>query len=410
MNRTNILPSVRRSLLAMSLVGIVASCAIFGCAKSDSAGSGQSSASSPKVASADVPESESTPATGPGLSESQSAALEAIRVAGGQVARGAGGLPELIDLASERVYADDGLVRAVLEFPALRRLRLAVSTASPETLAGLKTLVNLNELMLQDAAITDDELTDILGAMPKLKRLVLRRLSRVTDDGIRPIAALPRLEVLSLIELDQITGAALDQLRAAKRLRSLDLRNCGNLKPADFVKLTSFAGLSELKIGGPVIDDAVLKIVIQLPAISALTIEDAGISGDGLRQLAASAELAGRLRSLSLARCFGITDDALQVLGEFPVLDAVALRDLSLTGSFLKTLDQPSKTLPWTTLVVTNAFLTDEVVVLLPSLAPGLKRLDLRGNLGVTNKSVEVLDKMPALEETHLEGTGVTAD
>ncbi|MCH5373329.1 MAG: hypothetical protein JJ992_05095, partial [Planctomycetes bacterium] len=234
----------------------------------------------------------------------QRQAIQAIIAAGGSVQCDADGWPTLIDLASDRASANDEIVRSLLLFPELTRLRLAVNSVSPQTLSELRTFGAMKELLLQDVALDDEQLTALLRSMPALQRLTLRRLSRVTDQGLAAISECSRLEVLALIEMSQISGATLAELTHMRNLRSLDLRNCGQLTLGDFDQLTSLADLSELKLGGPAVTDDVLKIVAELPSLASLTIEDAQISGRGLQLLAQAPGFASRLRSLTIARCF----------------------------------------------------------------------------------------------------------
>jgi hypothetical protein len=124
-----------------------------------------------------------------GLTERQERAIETILAAGGTIKQRDDGSPASIDLASQRVFADTEAVRAVLEFPGLKKLRLAVSGVSRETLCGLRALTDLDELLLQDAPVTDADLAEVLGSMPALSRLTLRRLHQLTnvvpDTGIQ---------------------------------------------------------------------------------------------------------------------------------------------------------------------------------------------------------------------------------
>jgi hypothetical protein len=343
------------------------------------------------------------------LTEGQRQAFDRIVSAGGGIDRDADGYAVGVDLASDRVVADEAMVRAVLEFPHLKRLHLAVSKASQETLAGLASLRELEELLLQNAPIDDAALARLLRATPVLRRLTLRRLSQVTDAGVSALPECKELEIVALIEMSGITGAAFDALRRVERMRSLDVRNCGQLTTADFVRLTSFPALSELKVGGPAINDQVLGILAKHPALTSLSVDDAQISAACLQQLAGSPEMVGRLRSLSFARCFGVTDESLQALREFPVLETLALREIMLTGSFLQYVqDAADEPLRLKTLIVTNAFLTDESLTPLPGLCPSLIRLDLTGNQGVTDAVLGILKQLPALREARLERTGVT--
>ena len=340
------------------------------------------------------------------LTDSQQQALATIRSAGGSVERDADGFPTGIDLASDRVFADDTAVRAALEFPRLQMLRVALSNVSPDTLSRLPTLIRLRELMLQDAPMTDAELSRLLKSTPEMERLTLRRLNQITDTAIEAVTTCPRLRVVALIEMNQLSGAALEMLHKAENLRALDLRNCGKLTGNDYQRLSSLGHLTELKLGGPMINDEVLSIITEHPAINALTIEDAQVSGDCLQRLARSAGFAQRVRSLAFARCFGVNDESLRCLHVFPNLQTLMLKDIMVSGAFLaEAAEQP---LPLKTLVVTDAFVTDAALASLPRRCPQLTRLDLRGNLGVTDASLEILRKMPTLKQVQLDRTGVT--
>jgi hypothetical protein len=346
-----------------------------------------------------------------GLTERQERAIETILAAGGTIKQRDDGSPASIDLASQRVFADTDAVRAVLEFPGLKKQRLAVSGVSRETLCGLRTLTALDELLLQDAPVTDVDLAEVLDSMPALSRLTLRRLHELTNVVPDCVDDCPKLEVLALVEMHQISGASLDRLANMKHLRSLDLRNSGHLAAADYQKLSSLVRLTDLKIGGAAVDDEVLGAVARLPSLSSLSIEDAEISADGLQHIAEADGLAARLRSLSIARCLGVSDESLTMLDRLPQLETLALRDILLTGSFLTSLSETEASpFAWKTLIVTNAFLTDEEVALLPQLAPDLARLDLRGNVDVTDESLGVFERMPKLTDIQIEETDVSTN
>ncbi len=167
--------------------------------------------------------------------------------------------------------------------------------------------------------------------------------------------------------------------------------------------------MTELKLGGPAVNDDVLMKVARNPAVTSLSIEDAQVSGDCLQCLSAVPALAARLRSLSLARCFGISDESLVLLREFPQLDALVLRDILVTGTFLTRLSESAeRPLPLKTLIITKGFVDDASLESLPKLLPQLTRLDLRGNVNVTDKSLDVFRQLHDLRELQLENTGVS--
>lgn len=377
-----------------------------GCIRDSSPDSASPDLASPTPSQDAEDASTDSPADSP--TPQQLKAIKTIEEAGGAISYGEDSLPVTIDLASDRVFANEPAVRSVLQFPELRCLRLAVSNVTPECLAELSSLGQLTELFLQDAPIGDGELAALAAGMP-LERLTLRRLNNVSDEGIGALVAECDLKVLALIEMNQVSGQSLGHLRRLGRLRSLDLRNCGGMAEEDFGKLLELKELRELKLAGPAITDAVLGAVLKLPALSALTIEDAEVTSDGLKQLTADPELAGRLRSLSIARCFNVMDESLEMLAELPVLESLALRDVMVGGAFINSLvESTEQPLALKMLVMNDTFLGDEALAELPKLAPSLERLDLRRNTGVTDASVPSIRQLRRLKQVYLEGTGIS--
>lgn len=347
----------------------------------------------------------------PPLTEKEAQAAKLIAEAGGSFQRNDAGVVHAVDLASERVFADDAVLRAVFEFPHLTRLRLAVSKAAPETLAQLATLTELEELFLQDVALDDAALPGLLNALPQLRRLGLRRLSRVTDAGLESLARVPKLEVVALIEMNGVTGATLRTLQSVPGLRYLDIRNCGRLTTPDFGLLAGLSQLEELKVGGPAVNDDVLAVVMTHPGVTSLGIEDAQITAASLQRLAETPAFAQRLKSLSLIRCLGIMDNSLTVLRQFPQLETLTLRELMLNGSFLQSVfDSGDDPLPIQDLTITDAVLTDDSLSPLPGMFRELRRLDLSGNRGVTNATLAILRQIRSLEEVQLDRTAVTEE
>ncbi|MFO7903192.1 MAG: hypothetical protein R6U98_11050, partial [Pirellulaceae bacterium] len=332
-----------------------------------------------------------------------------IEKAGGVFEGHGKGTPTSIDLASDRVFADDALVRSLAEFSDLQRLRLSVVDASPDAFKSLEPLHELTHLFLQGASLENQQLLAILEAMPKLEYLALRRVQGISDAFLPPLADSSNLRALALIELNGITGKTLPELADIDSLRSLDLRNCGNLGIDDLKQLTRLDKLRELKIGGPAINDEALSVIAPHPSVSSLAIEDAEVSGECLQHLAAEPGFAKRLRSLAFARCFGVSDDTLAALVEFPNLETLSLRDILVTGAFIERLQgADSSPPPLKTLIVINGFLGDDSITPLPDVFPDLTRLDLRGNGNVTNASLPVFEKLTDLRELRLEDTGVS--
>ena len=383
-----VIPMVRDFALALSLCMAIGA----GCRRDEPAA---------EPVDAPVAKTSSAPAE---PTEKQKAAIELMQATGAGIEFDDSGFPLQIDLASERVFADEELLRAALQFPKLKSLRLAVSSVPQATLAELASLTSLEEFFLQDAAIDDAALSTLLQSMPNLRRLTLRRVNGVTDEALDAVAGCESLEVVALIEMNELTGAGLERLAALPRLRSLDLRNCGRLATEDFQRLAAFKGLVEVKLGGPAVNDQLADVILNLPQMRSLTIEDAEISAIFLEKLASDEATAERLQTLAFARCFGVTDEALESIDKFPNLETLSLRDIMVSGTFLGTLSERAKRpLPLKTLVATNVFLADEAIGCLPELAPNLVRLDLRGNPGITEASRSTFERLESLENLKLE-------
>lgn len=343
------------------------------------------------------------------LTQRQRDVLCHIKEVGGIFDGGGEQPPKTIDLASDRVFADSDLVRSLSEFPQLRQLRLSASDTAPDAFSALATLTKLTELALQDAPLDDQQLARILASMPDLEQLTLRRMSEVSDDILPTLIGCSQLTTLSLIEMNGITGKTLSGLKQIESLRALDLRGCGNLTRDDFKRLVEIHQLRELKAGGPLISDDVLRTIATHPCIRSLTIEDAEVSGECLRELSGEPDFAERLQRLSFARCFGVTDDTLSALVHFPKLASLSLRKIFVTGSFIRDLSSSeSKPPPLRTLIVRNGFVSDESLAALPTVFPKLERLDLRGNTEITDTSLPVFNRLSKLRELHLEDTGVS--
>ncbi|MFW6171287.1 MAG: hypothetical protein ACODAD_12415 [Planctomycetota bacterium] len=343
------------------------------------------------------------------LTEQQRDVLQQIEKAGGTFDGNGKVPPSSIDLASDRVFADDALIRSLANFPGLERLRLAMVDASGDAFKSLQSLPELTHLFLQGASLDNQQLLAIVEATPKLEHLALRRVKGISDAFLPALADRSSPRTLALIEIDGITGKTLPELANLHSLRSLDLRNCGNLQIDDLEQLVRLDKLTELKVGGSAINDEALSVIASHPSVSSLAIEDAEVSAECLKCLVAEPRFAKRLRSLAFARCFGVSDGTLATVVEFPNLQTLSLRDILVTGSFIEQLQgTDSSPPPLKTLIVINGFLGDDSITALPDVFPNLARLDLRGNGNVTDASLPAFEKLGDLRELRLEETGVS--
>lgn len=330
--------------------------------------------------------------------------IHTVTSAGGVVIRNSSGVIRGIDVARQRTPIDEETARAILQLPQLSVLRLAINSISPATLRQFALQPQLSELLLRDVPLNDSRLAEVLSRLPALERLTLHRAHGITDESLAAVAELDNLQVLALIDAP-ITGTGLQRLKRRTSLRSLDLRDCTGLQAEDYRVLRDIDSLTGLKLGGPNIDDATIDVVLEIPRLNSLAIEDAPVSAAAIQRLSSGPELAERIRSLVLTRCYGVTDEALSVLVELPNLGTLSIRECPVSGAFLMSLAEvPSERLPpLKTLVIRQAFLSEQAVAVLPQLAANLKWLDLSGTT-LSTSSMEAIAKISQLQTLRLAG------
>ncbi|WP_168566115.1 DUF6807 family protein [Crateriforma spongiae] len=342
---------------------------------------------------------------------------QAIEDCGGHLELDDQGRPIKVDLAADRGSADQAGFDAAIQCKTLTSLRLRAPGLSEADLAKIRSLSSLQELSLQDVRIDDDFVADVIAKLADLRRLTLRNTPGVSK--LQAIASLPNLTHLSLIDLP-IDGPSLDALATAAKLAALDLRLCSRLSGRDFDALHDVANLKDLKLGGYGIDNESMRSIASIDKLSNLTIEDASIDAVGIQALA---PIAGQLQALSFARCAALDDTALQFVSRLPSLRSLMLRDMPVTGTFLKSLAAPANL---ETLGLRQTFLIDETFDAIAQCGE-LKRLDLPENFlppgaiakiatlsklqilnlsscSLDNASLEPLKQLQNLQTLHLDG------
>lgn len=299
-----------------------------------------------------------------------------------------------IDLASGRISVGDADVKHLAPFGHLVRLRLAgeITAGSVAEIARHTTLM---ELALINPQIDNAGLAQ-LAALEKLQTLLLQRAPGVTDEGLAVLAHFPRLTALSLIELN-LTDAALERLasiRPQPPLKLLDLRGCSQLTDAGLKHLTRFPRLKALRLRGSTVTDATMAILREIPkpGLASLTLEDCGVTNQGLAQLDVLP-----IDDLVLFRCFQINDEGLQRLAK-KNLRQLSLRDMMVTDAGLAMLRNQNslRSLRLNELTVSDDFL--------PHLA-GMKhltRLELR-RTRITDAGLKTIGALPGLSYLDLE-------
>lgn len=352
-----------------------------------------------------------------------------------------------VDMASRRRVGGDAEILAAVRIPHLRRLAVSGFGVTPEGVRRLTACTALEELALENTKIDDDALAD-LASLPHLHSLNLRRSANLTDAALETLTRFPKLEQLYLHD-NAFSAGALAQLTSLPNLRLLDLRGCPGAGAAVLSQLCLLPRLSDLRLRGYAIDDACMAAVANCRQLSAFTLEEAAVTGDGLARLA---DLP--LHSLTLYKCLSLREDDLAVLATLPSLARLTLRDMPLRGEFLRHFSGASqltelrlyqtmvgdniaeslrnlkslrrldlsKTLIGDSglaaaaelpalreLLLAETMVTDQGVSALTQL-PELEVLDLSGNIGVTDRAVAALQAMPKLRAVFPDGTSITRE
>ena len=341
-------------------------------------------------------------ASGAELRAEDTAAVRAVvEKSGGLLRLDAQGNPVEIDFTAGRGSADADVLTAILACPTVQILRMRVGAMPLRELVKIGSLVKLRELMLQDAAIDDAGLQALVEPLHGLRRLTLRNVAKVSDRGVEAVIRRAPLTHVALIELP-ISDGALPAAAAAPQLVSLDVRQCPRITSQGLRSLKKSAVLRELKISGQGMDDEALAAVAAIPRLESVSIEDAPISAAGLARLVDSPGVTGRLRHLALVRCQALRDADLQPLGRLTNLTHLTIRDMPVTGAFLRSLQAPEKL---DSLSLNETYLNAEAFTTIATCRQ-LKRLELAQSL-LAPEAVRTIGALANLEYLNLSECGL---
>ena len=322
---------------------------------------------------------------------------EAVKKCGGRIVRDVktGRITE-VDGAANRSSVDDDSLAVIVRLNGLKKLSISGGTLSEESLKKLETLGSLEELYLADTITTDGALADLCQNLKNLKRLTLRRLTKLSDQGLKSLLTLKELRNLALLNLS-ISGLGLESVTALSTLRALDLRGCNQLNSEDYRHLTKMTALTDLKIGGASVNADVLRTVSILPNLSGLTVEDTTIAADVWEELFASPRWSENMTSLAFARMYSINDRVLEKLANFKKLKSLSLRAIPVRGSFMRNFPPDSALLAnLQTLGMTKNYAMPEEILLLKQFK-NLKKLDF-STTPMTLEKIEALSTLDQIE------------
>ena len=333
----------------------------------------------------------------PLIEQIETEVADVVKQCGGKVLRDAktGRIIE-VDVAATRSSVDDAVFSVVAQLEGLKKLSVSGGSLSEGSLKKLEKLVSMEELCLLDTVTSDADLAALCGKMPKLKRLTLRRLAKLSNQGLEPLRRLKELRNLSLLSLS-INGAGLETVTALSSLRALDLRGCNELKAEDYRLLATMTSLTDLKIGGAAIDADVLRTVAALPNLTGLAVEDASVSAAIWDELFALPQWSENMSSLAFARMYSVSDQVLEKLSGFKKLRTLSLRAVPVRGTFVEHLAPDSRLFDTLqTLGMTKNYATPDEILSLNRFR-NLKKLDF-SNTPMTLEKIEALSTLEQME------------
>ncbi len=304
--------------------------------------------------------------------------------------RSAAGAAEVeVDLRNQSLSSEQ--IDAVVNNPALRRLRVAGSDIDDAALARLAagsrlelldavgcerltsaalasigSLKSLRNLRLSGPAINDESVQQLAG-LSDLAAVLLQQ-TEVTDRGVEVLAKLPKLKEVNLFGSRAVSDASLAALAELPALEKLRLRGTG-VTGENAAALRQMNRVTELDLSETAFGNAGMPAVAAMPALTQLNLWLTPVDDQGIESLRGKRALT----SLNLDNVSGITDASLAVIAEMSELSFLHLGGTSVTAEGLQQLKSLQKL---RTLIITRLGLTPEDVERVRQMLPALTKLE----------------------------------
>lgn len=169
------------------------------------------------------------------------------------------GLRDLQYFGAGGATCNDALVSEVLNCTGLKRLTLAYSSVTPETLTKIAGLKELEYLVLTGSAVTDQ----VVAALAELSQLKTLRLdqTQITDHAASLVLRLKNLQILELGEL-KLPTSVVSELLKLTHLKSLNLSGC-DVTAEHLAELNNFNFLLLLDLSRMALTNEQLKVLAE---------------------------------------------------------------------------------------------------------------------------------------------------
>ena len=210
----------------------------------------------------------------------------------------------------------------------LESIRITGPSVDDTYVEAMSGLTKLKSVDIENGEITDRAL-EILKTLPDINALLLRRNLKLTDNAIKLFAEFPKLRTLKIL-YNGFTPTSLYDLENLKTVRVLDLRG---LQVGDdtLIFLSELENLEELRIRSGSVSNAGIAELVKCQKLKTLELQDTSV-GAGCGEF--FKEMKG-LRTLQIFRGGEFSAEAVAELGVLTNLEMLQLRAIGCNNEAL---------------------------------------------------------------------------
>ena len=298
-------------------------------------------------------------------------------------------------LLSGRSSLTDGCIQHLTGLTNLWRLQLSGDAITDKGLSKFQQLKHLEELYLEGTK-TQGAILSSLGRIP-LKTLVLPDLS---DEHAEQIVTLRKLETFRCSG-PSLTDVGFTHFAGLERLKGLDLRGCRSISPSGFGPLRSLIKLTSLDLRETQAGDEAVRHLAHHYRLSSLSLSGDNLTDAGMPHICEVISL----QRLAIRDNSKITDKGLRDFWRLQRLYGLELRCAKLTGTGFSTLTEIPHLY---NLTIASSALTDEALEHISAM-PNLLTLRLDGTdrqggaPALTDAGLMILADAERLKEFHVD-------
>ena len=210
----------------------------------------------------------------------------------------------------------------------LETIRISGPSVDDSYVEAMSGLIKLKSVDIENGEITDKSL-EILKTLPDINALLLRRNLKLTDNAVKLFAEFPKLQTLKIL-YNNFSPTSLYDLENLKSIRILDLRGL-QVDDLTFIFLSELENLEELRVRSGSVSNAGIAELVKCQKLKTLELQDTSV-GAGCGEF--FKEMKG-LRTLQIFRGGEFGAEAVSELGVLTNLEFLQLRAISCNNEAL---------------------------------------------------------------------------